>query len=108
MKYGLADDTLSVLNVFFKKYSGIQKVILYGSRAMGNYRQGSDIDITLIADDDFRLDEMFELKNELDESSLPYLFDVSLFDGLKNVNLLSHINRVGKVIYEREGHSCVP
>ncbi|MDR0760823.1 MAG: nucleotidyltransferase domain-containing protein [Treponema sp.] len=107
MKYGLSGAVLSVLNDLFRKHEGIQKVVLYGSRAMDNYRQGSDIDITLITGGDFRLEELFDLKGELDESSLPYLFDVSLFGRLKNENLLSHINRVGKVIYEKEGCCCV-
>jgi predicted nucleotidyltransferase len=38
MKYGLSDKTLETLNGLFRKHSGIQKVILYGSRAMGSYR----------------------------------------------------------------------
>jgi hypothetical protein len=43
---------------------------------------------------------MLTLEGELDESSLPYLFDVSIFNKLKNANLVDHINRVGKVLYE--------
>jgi predicted nucleotidyltransferase len=100
MKYGLSDATLKTLDRLFQKHEGIDKVILYGSRAMGNYRQGSDIDITLITGDDFNFSDMLTLEGELDESSLPYLFDVSIFNKLKNANLVDHINRVGKVLYE--------
>jgi predicted nucleotidyltransferase len=100
MKYGLSDNTLETLNSFFQKHKGIDKVILYGSRAMGNYRQGSDIDITLITGGDFHVEDLLALEGDLDESNLPYLFDISIFNKLKNANLVDHINRVGKVLYE--------
>jgi predicted nucleotidyltransferase len=102
MQYGLSDTTLETLRGFFEKYSGIQKVILYGSRAMGNYRSGSDIDIALKTGEDFALNDLWYLKSELEESSLPYLFDVSIFEQLSNANLKDHINRVGKVLYEKQ------
>ena len=101
MKYGLSDTALETLYDFFEKYSGIEKVILYGSRATGNYREGSDIDITLITDDKFSFRDLTYLESELDESSLPYLFDISILSKLKNANLVDHINRTGKVLYEK-------
>jgi predicted nucleotidyltransferase len=102
LKYGLSNTTLKTLRGFFEKYSGIQNVILYGSRAMGNYRSGSDIDLTLKTDDAFTLGDLWHLKSELEESALPYLFDISLFEQLNNANLKDHINRVGRVLYEKQ------
>lgn len=101
MKYGLSEDALAVLFAYFKKHNGIQKVILYGSRALGTYRAGSDIDITLVTDANFTFTDLFGLKMDLEDSELPYLFDVSIFDKLKNSNLSTHINNAGKIIYER-------
>lgn len=98
----MSDTAIKSLCVFFEKYGGIQEAVLYGSRAMGNYRSGSDIDITLKTDDSFALSDLWNLKSELEESSLPYLFDVSIFGRLNNANLIDHINRVGKVLYEKE------
>jgi predicted nucleotidyltransferase len=90
----------------FKCYPGIVKVILYGSRAMGNYRAGSDIDITLVTDDCFSDTDLLKLEGDLDESNLPYLMDVSILGKLQNENLIDHIKRQGKILYER-GSTCV-
>jgi predicted nucleotidyltransferase len=102
MNYGLSDNTLETLRAFFRNYDGIQKVILYGSRAMGNYRAGSDIDIALVTGDGFSYNELARLKTELDDSSLPYFVDVSILNRINNRNLAEHINRVGTILYEKE------
>ena len=101
MKYGLPDRALNTLETLFKKYSGITKVTLYGSRAMGNYKNGSDIDITLEVDDTFSDRDLLRLSGEFDESDLPYFVDCSLYRDLNNQELRDHINRMGKVIYAR-------
>lgn len=96
---GLPDRALNTLETLFEKYSGITKVILYGSRAMGNYRNGSDIDITLETDDTFKYSDLTHLMGDFDESDLPYFVDCSVYENLENQNLKEHINRVGQVIY---------
>jgi predicted nucleotidyltransferase len=101
MRFGLSDETLETLNGFFQTRKNIQKVILYGSRAMGNYRAGSDIDITLISGGDFSTGDLMDLEGELADSGLPYFVDVSIFAKLTNKNFTDHINRVGKILYER-------
>jgi uncharacterized protein len=47
MKFGLTENTIEKFNSVFEKYPEIEEVVVYGSRAKGNYREGSDIDITL-------------------------------------------------------------
>jgi predicted nucleotidyltransferase len=47
MKFGLSNATLEKFHSVFSKYPEIEEVLIYGSRAKGNYREGSDIDITL-------------------------------------------------------------
>jgi predicted nucleotidyltransferase len=101
MRFGLSDETLETLNKIFRTYESLQKVILYGSRAMGNYRTGSDIDITLISGEDFSFSDLLRLKGELEDSNLPYFVDVSIFSKLNNNNFIEHINRVGKTLYEK-------
>jgi predicted nucleotidyltransferase len=101
MRFGLSDDELEILDGLFRSYSGVQKVILYGSRAMGTYRPGSDIDITLIADEGFSFDDLVRLEGDLADSNLPYFVDVSIFHRLTGQNFIEHIRRVGKVLYER-------
>jgi predicted nucleotidyltransferase len=86
----------------FQKYSGIQSVILYGSRAKGNYRNGSDIDITLYTDEGFGFNELSALAGDFDDSDLPYFVDVSIYNQLQDNDLIAHIKRVGKVLYTKD------
>ena len=79
----------------------LEKALVYGSRAMGNYRTGSDIDITLIGVQ-LKLDMLFKLVRLFDESNLPYMVDLSIMENISNPNLRDHIERVGRVLYQRE------
>jgi len=99
MKYGLSDRTLATLESIFRKYPGIRQVILYGSRAKGNYRKGSDIDLTIKCDDDLDFTKMLRISGDFDDSDIPYFVDVSLYEKISNPDLIAHIDRVGKVIY---------
>jgi len=101
MKYGLSDRTLDTLNSLFCKYPGIKKAILYGSRAKGNFRNGSDIDLSLVTNGTFSRTDLLRIGNDFDDSDMPYLVDVSIYENLSNPNLKAHIDRVGKIIYER-------
>ena len=100
MKFGLSENTIDKINNLFVKYPQIEEVILYGSRAKGNYKNGSDIDIVLKGKN---MDQSFlyKLANEIDDLMLPYSFDISLYDSITNKELLDHINRVGKVFFNR-------
>lgn len=97
--YGLEEDTISKINEVFSKYSQIEKVILYGSRAKGNYHNGSDIDITLKGKKLTLSNSVYPIAEELDELYLPYMFDISIFSHIKDHDMIDHINRVGKVFY---------
>ena len=99
MKYGLPDRTLNTLNAIFCKYPGVRRAILYGSRAKGNYRRGSDIDLSLKTEDSFSHTDLLRIAGDFDDSDMPYFVDVSVYDSLSNPNLKAHIDRVGKVIY---------
>jgi predicted nucleotidyltransferase len=99
MKYGLPDRTINTLYSIFKKYPGIRQVILYGSRAKGNYRNGSDIDISLKTDNTFTRKNLLRIAGDFYDSDMPYLVDVSVYDKLSSHDLKTHIDRVGKVLY---------
>ncbi len=99
MKYGLSDRTLNTLNSIFQKYSGVKQAVIYGSRAKGNYRSGSDIDITLKTDDSFSRQDLLRIGNDFDDSDMPYFVDVSIYDKISNTDLKAHIDRVGKILY---------
>ncbi len=100
--FGLDPDTLRNIRGVFTKLPQIEKVLLYGSRAKGNYRNGSDIDITLFGNELNLKNSVYPLMDELDELYLPYTFDISIFEYIDNEKLIEHINRVGKLFYEKE------
>ncbi len=95
--FGLSPHTLSRLRGVLNKHTGIQRAIVYGSRAKGNFRPGSDIDLTLDAPD-LQFSELLRINSELDDLMLPYTIDLSLLKQIDNPSLHSHIERVGKLL----------
>ena len=71
---------------------------------MGNYKPASDIDITLKGEA-IDLSLQTEIEFDLDDLMLPYKFDISIFDKIKNLEFLDHIKRVGIKIYDKEQKS---
>lgn len=98
---GLDESTILSINSIFSKYSAINRVILYGSRAKGNFRNGSDIDLT-IETQALSFDELLKIENELDDLLLPYSIDLSIKSNIVNENLIEHIERVGVVFFENK------
>lgn len=99
--YGLKEIHLEKLELVFAAFSDIDKAILYGSRAKGNYRDSSDIDICLVGSM-LNLSQLLRIESELDDLLLPYNIDVSIWDKIENKELIDHIKRVGVILYEKE------
>jgi uncharacterized protein len=91
---GLPQKTVEALRSVFKRYPGVKKVILYGSRAKGTYKPGSDIDLAIVAPNLTTTDRL-KIENEIDDLLLPYKVDLCLFHQLENDELIAHIQRVG-------------
>ncbi len=102
--FGLDVDTLRNIRKTIAQFPHIEKVLIYGSRAKGNYKTGSDIDITLIAKDLTLKNSVYPLSTALDDLYLPYTFDISIFDQLENPDFVDHILRVGKTFYQKENN----
>jgi len=100
MQYGLSDVMIEQICGVLARHPSVEKVILYGSRAKGTFKPGSDIDLSLHGST-ITIHEMGDIDSELDDLLLPYTFDLLLFDTLNHVNLREHIERVGKTFYER-------
>jgi uncharacterized protein len=100
MQFGLKENIIeNIKNILFG-FPQVDSVIIYGSRAKGNYQPGSDIDITLKGSQ-LDLKILNKISLELDELLLPNTFDLSIFHQIDNEDLKEHINRVGKIFYER-------
>ena len=100
MPYGLTDIELQKLLEVFAQSGRIEQVILYGSRAKGNFKPFSDVDITLVGSELSR-DDLNKVIQEIDDLLLRYQFDISLKHKLKNVALIDHIERRGIEIYKK-------
>ena len=101
-EFGLPDKTITLIRQTLAAFPAVEKAVLYGSRANGTYRRGSDIDLTLIGDQ-LDLFLLGKIAGRLDESPIPYQVDLSLWSLIDNVKLREHIERVGVVFYQRTG-----
>jgi predicted nucleotidyltransferase len=100
MQFGLSDPVIEKIKDVFIKYPQIEKAILYGSRAKGNFKNGSDIDLTL-SGAGLNLNLLYKIETEIDDLLLPYSFDLSILEQISNPGLVEHIARVGIVFYEK-------
>lgn len=97
--YGLLERDLKYILEAIRKYPEIEKAIIFGSRAMGNYKLGSDVDIALKGENVNRT-TVIRLSDDLNEEyPLPYFFDVINYNDITNEELRKHIDSVGKEIY---------
>ncbi len=77
----------------------IERLVLFGSRAKGCHRKGSDVDLA-IKGEEVSYDSVTRLSEQLNEEiPLPYMFDVLDYGTLAEPALKSHIDRVGIVLY---------
>ena len=100
MNHGLPEATVARIHGVLARFGDVEKAVLYGSRAKGNYRAGSDIDLTLYGPS-LNFDRLGTIADALDDLLLPYTIDLSIFEQLENPDLREHIERVGVVFYER-------
>ncbi len=98
MKFGLKEQTINKIVKVFQSFPEIEQVILYGSRAKGTNKPGSDIDLT-IKGKNLNLQLINKIDLELDDLLLAYTFDLSIYNQIDNSDLLEHIKRVGKDFY---------
>lgn len=99
--FGLRESDLQDICFILEKFSQIEKTLIFGSRAKGNFKKWSDVDLSIIGK---------EITNELvaeinyflnEETYLPYKFDVIHYEKVKNIDLKEHIDRMGIVFYEK-------
>ncbi|NLJ78584.1 MAG: nucleotidyltransferase domain-containing protein, partial [Tissierellia bacterium] len=91
MRYGLKGDTLESIADIFAKHQRIEKAILFGSRAKGNYRNGSDIDLALLGKG-LDLQYINRIHLDIDELYLAYKLDLVIYSRIENNDLIDHID----------------
>jgi len=99
--YGLTERDMRTIQDIFKKYPDITEVRLFGSRAKGNYKQGSDIDLAVM-NEGVSSKVIGDLAFEFEESRLPYMVDLINYPALRHKEFIEHIDRVG-IVFMRDG-----
>jgi predicted nucleotidyltransferase len=96
---GLSREDVQSIQEALRLFPKVSEAILYGSRAKGNHRPGSDIDLTLKGDG-LSHQDLLDIELALDDLLLPYKIDLSLHHQLDNPQLINHIARAGKILYK--------
>ena len=103
MRFGLSENVITSICGVLSKHPEIEEAVIYGSRAKGNYRPGSDIDMAFKGN--VGLAELNRISMELDDLLLPYTFDLAIYAHIENRELLEHIERAGKTLYVKKGNA---
>jgi len=99
--FGLSEEDIGSINTVISKRREVEEALIFGSRAKGNYKNGSDVDIVLKGKNITR-DTILSISGELnDETIMPFQFDILNFSTIRNEELIEHINRVGEIIYKQ-------
>ncbi len=99
MDTGLSPKTIHALEGVFKQFDAIDKVVLYGSRALGTHKPGSDIDLALFGKN-VTPDLIASIAILIDDLLLPYTLDLTAYDLIDNFALREHIDRVGIELFQ--------
>jgi len=97
--FGLENNDLEIIISVLKRYQAVAAASIFGSRAKGNFRNSSDVDIVLKGDS-LTAEIVSSISYQLnEETTLPYKFDIINYHSLNNIQLKEHIDRVGICIY---------
>ena len=99
MRFGLSDSVIKELQDVFRRHANIKKVLIFGSRSKGNYREGSDIDLAVVGNN-IDYNQLLSILCEIDDLGLLYSVDLLDYTKKKGTPIGDHIDRVGQVFYE--------
>ena len=102
MDNGLTNRDRDTIWGILEKYPKIETVHIFGSRAKGVFKTGSDIDLAIL-NEGLGFIELMRLKSDFEDSTLPYHVDVVYYPEVNNPDLKAHIDRVGKTFYVKVG-----
>ncbi|GAB3918671.1 nucleotidyltransferase domain-containing protein [Larkinella terrae] len=100
MPFGLNESQLNAITDLLSRNGRIEEAVVFGSRAKGTHRPGSDMDIALKGSG-LNLDDVLNLSIALDELWLPIRFDLVIYNRITEPALRDHIDRIGKVLWPK-------
>ncbi|TAK57711.1 MAG: nucleotidyltransferase domain-containing protein [Bacteroidetes bacterium] len=105
-RFGLTERDRKTLTDIFKKYPSVKEVRIFGSRAKGAFKLGSDIDLAIM-NTGVNDREFFSMKSDFEDSTLPYKVDIVNYPKLSHDEFIEHIDRVGILFYKRDSLQSV-
>ena len=99
--FGLSDTVIDDLKGIFKQYPNIEEVLIFGSRAKGNYLEGSDIDLALIGEG-LTFDTIMDIIIKIEDLELLYKVDILNYMEKRGTPIGDHIDRVGQLFYKKD------
>ena len=105
--HGLTEEQVDIIRRILAPYADvISRVDLYGSRAMGNYRPNSDVDLAVHGDIPEK--GVARLRTLFIESSLPVSVDVARYDRISHAPLRAHIDKVRQPLFTQDDLKAAP
>lgn len=99
---GLPAATVQEITEILARHPAVDRAVLFGSRAKGVHRPGSDIDLALIGGAGLDALTLGQIEEALDDSYLPYRFSLLILTRQTDPDIAAHIARVGQPFYERK------
>lgn len=99
--FGLSDIVINDLKSVFRQYSNIEEVRIFGSRAKGNYSEGSDIDLALIGEG-LTFNTIMDINIKIEDLELLYKVDILNYMEKRGTPIGNHIDRVGQLFYKKD------
>jgi len=99
-EHGLTEKTMVRIHEILSRYPAVNRAVLFGSRAKGNFKPGSDIDLAIIGSL-IEWNTLICIRMAFDDSELPYQFSLIVLNEHTDPDVAAHIKRVGIPLYER-------
>ena len=97
--YGISAKSFQLILDSIACVDEIEKAGIYGSRALGNFKNGSDVDLVIFGEK-ITNNVLLKLKVKLEqELPIPYSFDLTHYETIKNIELKEHIDKFAQIIY---------
>ena len=100
MKFGLTDGQLAQIRSVLAEFPSVSEAVIFGSRAMGNHKEASDVDLALKGEIDGRV--VSEIKSAFEDTNIPLFFDIVAYGTIGNDKLKRHIDEHGVVVCRNE------
>ena len=97
---GLTQEIVTQLQKIFNQYPAVKQVKIYGSRVKGTYKHNSDIDLVLYGKG-LNTFLVADILCAIEDSAIPYLVDIQIYDKIVNRQLQDHIDRLGVLVYDQ-------